>query len=117
MEIKKTYYSISEVSKMLGIHEHTIRFWDSKLPGLSNQSTKGKTRFFNNKQINVIAKINDLLKNHDSLNLAAQIVYKNNKGKLENNLSNYVSNKLVLSQKLDKISKIKNITNSLKKLI
>ena len=51
MILKKTYYSISEVSKMLNIQEHTIRFWDSKIPDLSKRDNKGKTRFFNLKQI------------------------------------------------------------------
>ena len=37
MILKKTYYSISEVSKMLSIQEHTIRFWDSKIPNLSKE--------------------------------------------------------------------------------
>ena len=51
---KKTYYSITEVSKMLNIKEHTIRFWDSKLPHLSKRDNKGKTRFFNLKQIDKV---------------------------------------------------------------
>ena len=46
MPLKKTYYSISEVSKMLNIQQHTIIFWDSKLPDLSKRDTKGKTTFF-----------------------------------------------------------------------
>ena len=39
---KKIYYSISEVAKIIEVPEHTIRFWDSKLPGLSRQIEKGK---------------------------------------------------------------------------
>ena len=62
MILKKTYYTISEVSKMLNIHEHTIRFWDSKLPDLSKRDNKGKTRFFNFKQIEKLSKLNDILK-------------------------------------------------------
>ena len=62
MQIKKTYYSISEVSKILEIPEHTIRFWESKLPDLCLRSQKGKTRFFNEKQINMLSKLNNLLK-------------------------------------------------------
>ena len=45
MTIKKTYYSIGEVSKMLNIQEHTIRFWDSKLPDLSKKKRKEKVDF------------------------------------------------------------------------
>ena len=51
MILKKTYYSISEVSKLLNIQEHTIRFWDSKLPDLSKRDQKGKSRFFKSHRI------------------------------------------------------------------
>ena len=78
MKMEKTYYSISEVAKLLGIYEHTIRFWDSKLPNLSMRSEKGKTRFFNKKQIEKIEQINNLLKNHDSITLAFEIVSRKN---------------------------------------
>ena len=82
MTLKKTYYSISEVSKMLNIKEHTIRSWDSKLPDLSNKrDQKGKSRFFNQKQIEKISKINEILKNNDSIKLAFQII----SGKSTNN--------------------------------
>ena len=117
MKAKKTYYSISEVSKMLDIHEHTIRFWNSKLPDLSFRSEKGKTRFFNLKQINTISKINDLLKNNDSLSLALEIVSKNLNKKSKDilNKSNQNIKDSFLNQ--DKIVKIKKLTNNLKDLI
>jgi len=74
---KKIYYSISEVAKIIEVPEHTIRFWDSKLPGLSRQIEKGKTRFFNQQQINKLLNISNLLKKKDSLNLAFEIASKN----------------------------------------
>ena len=85
MIIKKTYYSISEVSKMLNIQEHTIRFWNSKLPDLSKRDNKAKTRFFNLKQIEKLSKLNDILKKNDSITLANKILSKTN---------NYKSNHL-----------------------
>ena len=75
---KKTYYSISEVSKMLNIQEHTIRFWDSKLPDLSKRDKKGKTRFFNLKQIEKLSNLNEILKKKDSITLAYEILSKKN---------------------------------------
>ena len=84
----KTYYSISEVSKMLNIHEHTIRFWDSKLPELSKRDKKGKTRFFNLKQIEKLSKLNDILKKKDSLTLAYEIISKKNNINLSINNNN-----------------------------
>ena len=118
MITKKTYYSISEVSKMLKIQEHTIRFWDSKLPDLSKRDNKGKTRFFNLKQIEKLSKLNDILKKNDSITLANEILSKKN---------NYKNNQLNLSDSAEKMyhsklnhqkfNKIRAISNNLKNLI
>ena len=111
---KKTYYSISEVSKMLNIQEHTIRFWDSKLPDISKRDNKGKTRFFNLKQIEKISKLNDILKKNDSISLAYQVLSKNNN---KNSLTG-INNLKGDSTKFQKnIIKIKNISKNLKKLL
>ena len=94
MTLKKTYYSISEDSKMLNIQEHTIRFWDSKLPDLSRRDNKGKTRFFNFKQIEKISQLNNILKENNSITLAFDILSKkNNKNTLlkYNNINNIVN--------------------------
>ena len=117
MILKKTYYSISEVSKMLNIQEHTIRFWDSKLPDLSKRENKGKTRFFNLKQIEKLSKLNDILKKNDSITLAYEILSKNNKKNSSINLNN---NDILKSDSIKfqkNIDKIKNISRSLKNLL
>ena len=118
MNQKKTYYSISEVSKLIGIHQHTIRFWDSKIDGISKKSEKGKTRFFTQFHINKINMINNLLKNNNSLDLALKIINKHKDFKSSSS-TNYKSannqgDSLIYQQKLGKIKKI--IIN-LKKLI
>ncbi len=114
MVIKKTYYSISEVSKILNIEEHTIRFWDSKLPDISKRDSKGKTRFFNLKQIEKLSNLNDILKKNNSLTLAYEILSKNNNKnssiKIDNLKGDSIKNKT-------NIDKIKNISNNLKKLL
>ena len=117
MIFKKTYYSISEVSKMLNIQEHTIRFWDSKLQNLSKRDNKGKTRFFNLKQIEKLSKLNNLLKENDSITLADEILSKNitKKSSLNNNyIDNIKGDSLKFRQNIDKI---KNISKNLKSLI
>jgi DNA-binding transcriptional MerR regulator len=111
---KKTYYSISEVSKMLNIQEHTIRFWDSKLPDLSKRDNKGKTRFFNLKQIKKLSKLNDVLKKNDSIKLAYEIISKNNNKNLSLNIDNLTGDSMKFRQN---IVKIKNISNTLKNLL
>ena len=117
MIFKKTYYSISEVSKMLNIKEHTIRFWDSKLTNLSKRDNKGKTRFFNLKQIEKLSKLNDILKQNDSIELASQILSKNiNKNSSTNNVNidNFKDDSIKFRQN---IVKIKNISKNLKDLL
>ena len=114
---KKTYYSISEVSKMLNIQEHTIRFWDSKLPDLSKRDNKGKSRFFNLKQIEKLSKLKDILKKNDSITLAFEILSKNNnKNSLLklNNDENLIHDS---SKFIKNIDKIKNISKNLKGLL
>ena len=117
MILKKTYYSISEVSKMLNIQEHTIRFWNSKIPDLSKRDNKGKSRFFNAKQIEKLSKLNDILKKNDSITIAYEILSKsNNKNSLikTNNIDNLKGDSIKFRQN---IVKIKNIKNNLKDLL
>ena len=117
MILKKTYYSISEVSNMLNIQEHTIRFWDSKLPDISKRDNKGKTRFFNLKQIEKLSKLNDILKKNDSITLAYEILSKNSNKNLSISNNNIDKSKGDSTKFRQNINKIKNISNKLKNLL
>ena len=117
MILKKTYYSISEVSKMLNIQEHTIRFWDSRLPNLSKRNNKGKTRFFNLKQIEKLSKLRDILKKNDSIMLANEMLSKNNNNNLSSNFSHNDNLKSDSLRFRLNIVKIKNISQRLKDLL
>ena len=117
MILKKTYYSISEVSKILNIQEHTIRFWDSKLSDLSKRDNKGKTRFFNLKQIDRLSKLRDILKKNDSITLANEILSRSNNKKSSiktNNIDDLDGDSIKFRQN---IVKIKNISKKLKSLL
>lgn len=113
---KKVYFSISEVSKMLDIEEHTIRFWDTKLHGLSKDSQKGKTRFFNEYHITKLSNLKKLLDNNNSLELAYKIITKNKLIKKNENSEQYIDNK-TSSKFAIKKKKINDIKNKLKILI
>ena len=88
--INKKYLNISEVSKMLQIEEHKIRYWDSLYPktrkyrveGISTKS-KGGTRYFNKENIRKLQKLKNILydgDNHNySIKLADKILTSNNK--------------------------------------
>ena len=102
---------------MLNIHEHTIRFWDSKLQGLSKRDKKGKTRFFNLNQIENLSKLRDILKKNDSITLAYEILLKNNYKSHQLNLGDSVNkNNISIINQL-KVNKIRVISNKLKDLI
>ena len=102
---------------MLNIQEHTIRFWDSKLPDLSKRDNKGKTRFFNLNQIKRLSKLNDILKKNDSIMLAHEILSKNNNKNSSLNI-NKVDNLKGDSIKINQnILKLQNISKNLKDLL
>ena len=48
--VDKNYKSISEVSLLLNINKHVIRYWDSKF-NISTRLNKNKQRFFDNENI------------------------------------------------------------------
>tara|TARA_B100000989_G_scaffold62348_1_gene43033 strand:- start:88 stop:471 length:384 start_codon:yes stop_codon:yes gene_type:complete len=100
--ITKKYLNISEVSKLLQIEVHKIRYWDSKDPktnnyrieGISTKS-KGGTRYFNRENIKKLEKLKNILydgKNHIySIKLANKILSSNNK-KITELAQNYEKN-------------------------
>ena len=114
MMSNKKYKSIDEVSKLLKINKHVLRYWDSKFPGLSTRMDNKKQRFFSTENINKIKQIHELLypngKHLYSLDLAEKIVKKTNidQNNKEFNLKNI--NKI-------NINLLKSISFNLKKLI
>ena len=88
--IEKKYFNISEVSKILQIEEHKIRYWDSidpktnklRIEGISTKS-KGGTRYFNRENIKKLKKLKSILyegSNHNySIKLADIILNSNTK--------------------------------------
>ena len=98
----KKYLNISEVSKILQIEEHKIRYWDSidpktnklRIDGISTKSKAG-TRYFNKDNIRKLKKLKNILydgKNHNySIKLADKIINSNNKfsNKKTRNDANY----------------------------
>ena len=120
--INKKYLNISEVSKMLQIEEHKIRYWDSldpktnkfRIEGISTKSKKG-TRYFNKENIKKLEKLKRILydgENHNySIKLADTILNSNNKylsQKTQNDTDNKYSNN---------VKKIEQILNKMKLLL
>jgi len=120
--VEKKYLNISEVSKMLQIEEHKIRYWDSldpktnkyRVEGISTKS-KGGTRYFNKENIKKLQNLKSILyngqKHNYSIKLASKILNSNSK-KLPQNIQNISDN-----QYLYNVEKIEQILNKMKLLL
>ena len=81
---EKKYKSISEVSKLLNINTHVIRYWDAKFEGVSTR-INNKQRFFNKENIQKLIQIKDTIykdgKHNYSLDLANRLINNKNSNK------------------------------------
>ena len=110
----KNYKSISEVSEILKVKQHVIRYWDSQFNGVSTRLGYRKRRFFNQKNIKKLQTLKKLLhtngKSHHSLEMARKIIE-----------GDMMVKKINLTAKEDhknsNINKLINISENLKKLI
>lgn len=59
---KKMYYSISEVSSMLGIPASTLRYWEKELPTVSPRKSQGGTRKYSANDIEELRLVYRLVK-------------------------------------------------------
>ena len=110
----KYYKSISEVSEILKIKQHVIRYWDSQFEGISTRMGERKRRFFNQKNIKKLQTLIKLLhtdgKSHHSLEMARKIIEGNNVEKKFNLSTKQIHNK-------GNINQLINISENLKKLL
>tara|TARA_B100000963_G_scaffold274652_1_gene242866 strand:- start:366 stop:737 length:372 start_codon:yes stop_codon:yes gene_type:complete len=73
--VTKKYLNISDVSKILGIEEHRIRYWDSIDPKTKKKrvenisiTSKGGTRYFSSENIKKLKKLKNILYEGQSQN-------------------------------------------------
>ncbi|HHE46355.1 MAG TPA: MerR family transcriptional regulator [Bacteroidetes bacterium] len=57
----KLYYSIGEVSRLLGIDQHVLRFWETEFRELAPLKRKGGRRQYRESDLRVIRRIKKLL--------------------------------------------------------
>ena len=60
-DIKKLYYSIGEVSKIVGLKSYVLRYWETEFKHLSPPKNRAGNRTYRQKDIDLILKIKDLL--------------------------------------------------------
>ena len=61
-EFKKLYYSISEVSRITGLEQHVLRYWESQFPELTPAKNRAGNRIYTNKDISLIFEIKRLVR-------------------------------------------------------
>lgn len=61
-EIKKVYYTISEVADKFNVTASLLRFWESEFPMLKPRKNKKGDRRYTEKDIEVVQKIYHLVK-------------------------------------------------------
>ena len=120
--INRKYLNISEVSKLLQIEEHRIRYWDSidpktnklRIEGISTKSNGG-TRYFNKENIKKLQKLKSILYDGNKHNYAIKLADKILSSK--SNLStDYQLNKLN-TKFADNGKKIDQILNKMRLLL
>lgn len=60
--IKKLYYSISEVSKITGLEQYVLRYWESEFEHLKPAKNRAGNRIYTNRDIKLILYIKKLLR-------------------------------------------------------
>ena len=60
-EIKKLYYSIGEVSKMTGIKQYVLRYWETEFQILNPTKNRAGNRTYRIQDINTVKHIKSLL--------------------------------------------------------
>lgn len=61
LNIKKLYYSISEVSEMTSLKPYVLRYWESEFPQLKPSKNRAGNRIYRNSDIEIIRSIKRLL--------------------------------------------------------
>ena len=122
----EAYKTIGEVAQIVGLinkkkgtlSTHTIRFWQKEFSQIKPKIFSGKRRYYTNKEISIIKLIKYLLKDKGMTIKGVKTVLNNPKSFALDDTSRYsVDNQAFNSVKIkDKIKKISEIINELKKM-
>ena len=111
---EKKYKSIAEVSDLLKINKHVIRYWDSKFDGISTRLSDNKRRFFNIENIKKLQELKNILYQNGRHNYSFDLAKKIVSDKTKNDEVTII-NKIV--EKKFSIVKLQEISNNLKELL
>ena len=112
-ENNKTYKTIGDVAKILNLVDkktgklstHTIRFWEKEFKQVRPNIFSGKRRYYDAKTINILKKIQYLLKNKGMTINGVKKLLNQADSELDEN-DNKTINRKIIKTKLNKISNI-----------
>ena len=118
MNVKKenAYKSIGEVAKLLNLvsqktgklNTHTIRFWEKEFNQIKPKIFSGKRRYYDNKTIEILKKIQFLLKEKGmTINGVKKYLTNKNSFDLDEFSNTFINSKNnILKTKIERISKL-----------
>ena len=119
-ENNKIYKTIGEVAKILNLIDkktgklstHTIRFWEKQFKQVKPKIFAGRRRYYDDKSIEILKKIQFLLKNKGMTINGVKKYLNDENSKLDVN-DNKTINKKIIKTKINKISNLlKSIKNN-----
>ena len=113
-DIKKLYYSISEVSEITELKQYVLRYWETEFSQLKPSKNKAGNRIYQTHDINTILEIKALLYDRKFTIKGAQQHFKH---PIKNNTTSIDKKKIIkMSNSLD-IRILNNLKNGLVDLI
>ena len=112
-ENSKKYKSIGEVAKLLNLinkktgkpSTHTIRFWEKEFKQIKPNIFSGRRRYYNTQAIDILKKIQFLLKRKGMTINGVKKYLSNRDSELDENYNKTI-NSQIIKTKISKISKI-----------
>ena len=107
-KIKKLYYSIGEVSKMVNLKSYVLRYWETEFKQLKPPKNRAGNRTYRQKDIDLIVKIKDLLYNKKYTIEGARTMIASKKDTNISNIPNYDNLIIKIKNELQEIIRIIN---------
>jgi len=60
----RLYYSISEVSDMIGVKPHVLRYWETQFKMLRPKKGRGGARMYRKRDVEILFEVKQLLYDH-----------------------------------------------------
>ena len=69
----RLYYSISEVSDMIGVKPHVLRYWETQFKMLRPKKGRGGARMYRKRDVEILFEVKQLLYDHRFTIAGAQV--------------------------------------------